>query len=101
MTRFAFGAKCGRPGSPPFADASAANAFGVTSDASAAVPMPVLARPKKCLRVRASPNSLSIRLLLRNCLVEVENRAGHRRPSGKLGRGQRGVGLRFPDSQQV
>jgi hypothetical protein len=56
MTRFAFGSKLGKPGRP-----FEANAGRVTSDASAAVPMPVAARPKSWRRVssrsRSSPCS--------------------------------------------
>jgi hypothetical protein len=50
MTRFAFGAKCGNPASTPTRFRSAPRESCANSDASAAVPMPVAVRPKKCRR---------------------------------------------------
>ena len=54
-TRFAFGAKCGRPGSPgsPFGRSAAAPraASCPSSDASAAMPTPLAAEPKNWRRV--------------------------------------------------
>ena len=47
MTRFAFGAKWGR-----LAPLGVAESDGWSKDAKAAAPMPVLARLRKCLRVR-------------------------------------------------
>ena len=52
MTRFALGAKCGSPGRPPVAaGVGGREAVLRSSDASAAVPMPVLRAPKKWRRV--------------------------------------------------
>src|SRR5579884_712187 len=108
MTRFAVGGKWGRPGRPPFAAASgrvpAAKASGVSRDASAAVPMPVLASPKKWRRVIASFNSLSgviVRLLLRNRFVEVQNCARHGGPGGQFRRLEARIGFRFADREQL
>jgi hypothetical protein len=45
MTRLAFGAKCGAENPP------AASTRGFNNEASAAVPMPTLLRPRNCRRV--------------------------------------------------
>ena len=74
MTRLAFGAKCGSPGSPP--DVGAAP-FRVEAAAlaSAAMPMPVGVASEEMPRVmcRRCPGRPS--LLLRDRLVEIQNQA--------------------------
>jgi len=59
MTRFAFGGKCGSPGSPPVLESlavSAAKPSAVSNDARAGMPIAILAvlRRKNCLRVIAA-----------------------------------------------
>src|SRR5436305_13794590 len=48
-----------------------------SSEASAGMPIPVAARPKKCRRVHSVP---CMRLLLRNRFVEAQDRTRNHRP---------------------
>src|SRR5688500_16479130 len=84
MTRLAFGVKCvplsGYSG--PGADA---NKPGFNSDPSAAAPMPVAVRAKKCRRVRSKRCSRSGSIsILRYGFVEVQDHAGHGGPRRQL-----------------
>src|SRR5579883_1755725 len=93
MTRFAFGAKCGRPGRPPVAEASAKSSE-FRSEPSATTPIPVAPRRKKCRRVTASASALacaavscsiaSIYLFPGNRFIEVEDHSRNHRVSRKL-----------------
>src|SRR5688572_866628 len=66
---------------------SAARAPRFSSAASAAEPMPVEARPRNVRRVmtREYFSKMSIASLSRDRFVEVQDRAGDRRPGGQLG----------------
>src|SRR5581483_5771292 len=106
MTRFAFGAKWGRPARPPVLGSIAglvANNFGSRSDASAAMPMPVLVRPKNWRRVRLSRISCSrlIASLFRNHFVQIEDRTCDRSPGGELRRIQLWIARLLADGQQL
>src|SRR5438105_4694842 len=81
MTRLAFGAKWGRPGKPPWpvASVSACSLFP-NNPASAARPIPVALRAKKCRRVNRSPVSSNGPIfiapsLLRHRLIQIQDQA--------------------------
>ena len=58
MTRFALGAKCGSPGSPPGDSGACASRSSFISVASAAAPMPVLESSRNRRRVTIFSNSV-------------------------------------------
>src|SRR5436190_13635655 len=69
-----------------------------SSEASAGMPIPVAARPKKCRRVHSVP---CMRLLLRNRLVEVQNRTRDHRPCRQFRRCDCVPGTGFPIREQL
>src|SRR6185369_11464657 len=97
MIRFAFGGKwvcfsgnvC-----ELLSPARAANKLGFSSELSAAAPMPVALRPKKCRRVINNAfsriGSISI---LGQSFVEIQDHACHRGPRGEFGGLEIRVGL--------
>ncbi len=117
MTRLALGAKCGKrrktakPVAAVLALAAgvAANPSRSSNDASAAVPIPVAVRPKKCRRLRC-------RLFCRNgsmpcvcldgallsiqCLVQIQDCQAEAGPSGMLDRVDRLVPRRLANRHQ-
>src|SRR5215469_424253 len=113
MTRFAFGGKCGSPGSPPVLESvapSAAKPSAVSSVASAGMPMaiPAVLLRKNCRRVIPAPISganLSpilprLLLLLRHRFIEIQNHARYGCPGREFARGQGRIRLRFANRQQ-
>src|SRR5688572_2626836 len=105
--RFALAGKCvranGNPDDSGVEPASTENSRGLSSEPSAAIPMPVAVRPKKCRRVinKLFSRSGSIISALGDGFVEIQNHAGNGCPGGQL----RGVAFlrRFPgaDGQQL
>src|SRR4029453_2294019 len=90
MTRLARGLKCGWPRTRPAdaLDPMALGKPGFNNEPRAPGPIPVPRRPKKWRRVMNSRcsviGSILISSVLRDSLVEVQNRAGHGGPGGQL-----------------
>src|ERR1051325_4917335 len=100
MTLLAFGAKCGKPGR-----AVSAWRSRESSEASAADPMPVAARPKKLRRVSSSLRSsmgsfICYLLFLRDNLIEVQHQTCCGGVGSQLGWAELGVGRRVARFQK-
>jgi hypothetical protein len=76
MTRLARGVKC-KPVSEPWEVAGLAPLSEASNDASAAVPIALAPRPKKCRRVTVFVTSWLTLLPPRNRLVEIQDDARH------------------------
>src|ERR1700722_16380937 len=101
MTRLARGAKWGMSASPPNSTepVAAPSKLGFSRDANAATPMPLLAWPNNCRRVRMRSlsriGSINSFLILSYRFIHVEDGAGNEGPGRKFGRIVLGFGLWF------
>src|ERR1700722_18433946 len=106
MTRFALGAKCGKPGSPPCTIGAgwfSARASPLSNPARAAMPTPAAPRPKKCRRVMEIKRSrcASIALLLRDGRVEVQDQTRGSRVGRQFARLDMPISRRFAVIQKL
>src|SRR5581483_5286868 len=115
MMRFAFGAKWGRPGSPPSlgraapAIPAAAKSFGFNNAPRANAPTPPAVRPKNSRRVRWAARACrgfmawggrGLGSFVGQRFIEIEQQARDGRVCGEFDRVEAGRRWRFADREQ-